>query len=279
MSEEEKIIEIPLDQILEPSLAIRKTLDEEKLEELAESIKAVGLKQYPEVKKVNDKYEVIAGHRRVLAARMAGLVMIRCRLSSPTKEEEIQSKLHENYGREDLQPLEEAVFFANVMQDLNLSVSELSQQVKKPERYIQERLALLSMPADIKDALAQRKIGLGVAKQFSRVENEVTRKMLLSRAIVDGVSENRAKMWADEYSKVKPEEPAPSPEKVEEKIQEMEEFYSTPCEVCGSKVKKELWGTIEGHKECLRIAQELAWEKIDELAKEEEKQTGEKPAQ
>jgi len=275
MPEGEKIIEIPLDSIIEPDLPARSHADMEKLEDLGRSMKEVGQRTPIIVKKIGDKWKIIDGHMRYFALKMAGLNFAKAIEEKPeSEEEELAWRLHSNIHIP-TNPVDEAVFFDKIMKKLGLTPSELAQTLKRSEAYIRERLKILNFPEEIKEALLQEQISLGVAKELSRLESDLLRNDFLRRAIRDGLTESRARVWVEEYSGIRKEEPPPPPEVIEAKLKELEEYYTIPCEICGEKIKKIEWGSLQGHITCLQVAKGLALQKLEEMRREEEKKAQE----
>lgn len=273
MSEEEKIIEIPLDKIDEPELPARAFVDEEKLNDLTQSMAEVGQRDPIKVVKAGERYKIIDGHMRYLAMRHIGKQMIKAIVETPKDSSEALAwRLHANIHIP-TEPMDEAEFFLKVIRELNIPASELAQRLHRSAGYIKSRLELLNYPEEIQRAIIEKKISLGVAKQLAKVQNETIRKDLVRRAVRDGLSESRAKIWAQQYSKVEPTAPPPPPEKIEREIKEMDEYYSTPCEVCGGKVKVGDLATISGHRGCIeQLRQAIEYEKA-----QRERERGETP--
>lgn len=174
-------------------------------------------------------------------------------------------------------PIDEAQFFAEVLDKLKLTISGLAEKLHRSESYIKSRLKILSYPEEIQKALINKKISLGVAEQLAKVKHPEIRKELVRRAVVDGVSEGRAKIWAQEYSKVEQGVPPPPPEEIQEKIKEMDEYLMTPCEVCGGKVRVGDLSSISGHTACieeLRAAIEYEKQHRQEIENEKNEKEG-----
>jgi ParB family chromosome partitioning protein len=204
--EKRRIEKIPIDLIEDPKDAVRQYIDEEALEELVNSLKTVGFIQPLIVKKKNEHYELIVGHRRLMAAKMANFLTVPCIVSDLSEEEEISYKIHENVVREDVDPVGEAEFLQRAMRKLKLSIPQLAEKIKRSESYVRERLEILNYPQDIREALIQKQISLGVAKYLAQVDNDLARKDYLSFAIRDGLTASLAKRWLQAYQARKMEE-------------------------------------------------------------------------
>jgi ParB/RepB/Spo0J family partition protein len=194
--------DLPLGLILEPDLASRATMDEHKLDELAADIRAKGLLQPLIVVSVPPNYEVIAGHRRSIAAKRAGLAVVPCRIF-PTKDAALEAvKYSENRFREDLNPAEEAVWFSQLLErDCGGDVDRLCEQLGEKRTYVEGRLLLLRSDEQIFEALQTNKIGVGVANELNRCTVEQYRRYLLHQAIVGGATQAVVRGWIQDWQR------------------------------------------------------------------------------
>lgn len=181
--------DVPIHLIDEPVLASRLGMDEEKLAELTASIRERGILQRLLLAVVGDRFEVIAGHRRFLAAQRAGLVAVPADVY-PTKDAALEGAKHaENRFREDLSPAEEASYFDDLLtRDCDGDVEKLCAQVGESFDYVSSRLLLFQGCKEVFAALAERKIKLGVAIELNKVTDEIVRRALLHDCIVGGAT-------------------------------------------------------------------------------------------
>lgn len=151
---EKGVKEIPIDFIVLNPYQPRKNIDSESLEELASSIREVGVLQPILVREVGDnRYELIAGERRWRAARLAGLTSIPAMVVEATDKEALSFALIENLQRSDLNPIEEAYGYKRLMQEFDLTQEEIAQLVGKKQSTIANKLRLLRLPAVIQEKL------------------------------------------------------------------------------------------------------------------------------
>lgn len=191
--------DLPIELIDQPVNPLRGRIDTQGLEELVESIKAVGLLQSLLVKRVGQRFEVIAGHRRLLAAGHAGLKLVPCRIVDGELEgKQIAAMLHENLFRRDLTPIEEAVTYAELYETAG-DIDVVAKMVDRSRGVVEARLALLTGDETVRDALGDGKISLGVAEQLNKVPEESTRRFLLDAAINDGASVQKVTGWRKMY--------------------------------------------------------------------------------
>jgi len=197
--------EISIDVIDDPRAPIRTDLSPESLEELVGSIRQFGIIEPLAVKRVGDRFEVIAGHRRLTAAGIAGLVAVPCYIFNVPEEEAEFIKIHENLYREDIKPSDQAEHFDYLIRHFKLSPAKISKLVRKSESFVTERLQILSYPAELREALDSGKIKYSIAREFYRIKDITKLREYLRYATANGISPNMAKSWVEDALK-----PAPS---------------------------------------------------------------------
>lgn len=203
---EGKYQELPLDLVDEPELAARETLDEVKLQELAESIAQLGVLEPILVSEREGRYRIHAGHRRYLASIMAGRTTIPAIVRVVEGHTGEAIKVHENVHREDLNPGEEAVYLAQLLEQLcHGDVDELCKLVRQKRSYVEERLILLRGDTDVLGALKQQRISFAVARELNKVRDRGFRLVYLENAIKGGASARLVAQWRADSEKNFPE--------------------------------------------------------------------------
>lgn len=188
--------QIQVDKLLEPLEAARENMDEQKLFELIESIRVVGLINPLAVRPEGDKYRIYAGHRRFLACNALGWRQIPCRVFPADGDIEEAVKTHENAFREDLNAAEEARYYGRLLEAIpDHDVDKLCMKVHMRRDYVEGRLLLLAGDPDVLNALAASHIGYGVAQELNRVMDPITRQVYLNTAIEGGCSARQMKVW------------------------------------------------------------------------------------
>lgn len=148
----------------------RKTFDDEKLEELAESIKTFGLLQPILVQKRDGYYEIIAGERRWRAALKAGLKEVPVIIRDYTEKEILELSLIENIQRENLNPIEEAQAYKRLMDEFGLGQADVAQRVSKSRPAVANSLRLLKLEENVQKMLIDGKISMGHARALLPLE-------------------------------------------------------------------------------------------------------------
>lgn len=183
-STKEEIEEISLEELRPNPYQPRKTFDENALNELADSIKEHGIFQPLIVKKSIKGYEIIAGERRFRAAKIAGLSKVPVIIRSFTDEQMMEIALLENLQRENLNPLEEALAYKTLIENLNLTQEEMAKRASKSRSHITNMLGILNLPNDIQKLIVDKKITMGHARVLSKLE-DVNKIQELSKKILE----------------------------------------------------------------------------------------------
>ncbi len=166
------IVQLDLSELRSNPYQPRQIFDEEKLQELSDSIKEFGVIQPIIVKKSIKGYEIIAGERRVKASLMADKKTIPAIIKDFTDEEMMQIALLENIQREDLSPIEEAEAYRNLISSLGITQEEFSKKIGKSRSYITNMLGLLRLPKSVQKMVLDKKISMGHARVLSKLEDK-----------------------------------------------------------------------------------------------------------
>ena len=158
------IIRIPVEHIARDPTQPRKTFDEGKLRELAESIRTQGIIQPVLVRRDGSGYRLIAGERRWRAAQLAGLHEVPAVVRDVTPAEAFELALVENLQRTDLNPLEEAEGYRRLVQEFGLTQDQIGERVGRDRTSIANALRLLQLPDAVKELLASGALGMGHAR-------------------------------------------------------------------------------------------------------------------
>jgi len=190
------IIEIELDKILPNEYQPRKTFNDERLKELAASIKEQGVIQPIIVHRIGSNYGLIAGERRWRASRLAGLRTVPALVREASKRELIEQALIENIQREDLNPLEAAEAFKRLQDEFKLTQEDLAKRVGKERSTIANFLRILGLPKEIKQHLAAGAISLGHAKALLSLERHRDQIAAAEMIVKKGLSVREAEALA-----------------------------------------------------------------------------------
>ncbi|MCC6687101.1 MAG: ParB/RepB/Spo0J family partition protein [Fimbriimonadaceae bacterium] len=197
--------ELEIGQIVPNKDQPRKHFDEDALDELAESIRAVGLLQPIVVRPIAEhKYEIIAGERRYRAAQRAGLTSVPISVRSASDASVLQLALIENVQREDISPVECALAYRQLVDEFNLTQEQVAQRVGKSRVAVSNTLRLLKLPDEVLEALGAGLITEGHAKALLSCPNERKLKELFFRIIDQGLTVREAEKAARSVERATP---------------------------------------------------------------------------
>ena len=185
----DEIVEISLDELRSNPYQPRKVFDEDKLQELADSIREHGVFQPIIVKKSAVKgYEIIAGERRVKASKMVGLSSIPAIVRDFSDEEMMEIALLENLQREDLNAIEEATAYKSLLDSLNITQEELAAKLGKSRSHITNMLGLIDLPEEVKDLIVDGRLSQSHARVLSKMEDKEQIINLANRIVDEGLN-------------------------------------------------------------------------------------------
>jgi len=187
-TENGNVVSIEIGKIFSNPYQPRKDFDQTALEELAASIKEYGVVQPIIVKKTLSGYELVAGERRTKAAKMAGLKEIPAIIKDFNDDEMMEIALIENIQREDLNPIEEAISFDNIIRLRGYTQEEFANKFGKSRSYVTNLLGLLSLPDKVKELVSAKKLSMGHARALSKVSDEDKVCELANRIVNEDLS-------------------------------------------------------------------------------------------
>ncbi|MBI1961606.1 MAG: ParB/RepB/Spo0J family partition protein [Parcubacteria group bacterium] len=183
------VVEIPVEKIVSNRHQPRKHFVQEELERLAQSIREHGIIQpLVVVADAGGQYELIAGERRLRAAKMAGLATVPTTIRKSDELERLELALIENIQRSDLNPIEEAESYQKLNDEFGLTHQQIADRMGKTRPLISNAIRLLSLPAEIQMALAERRINAGHARAILEVHDDAKRMALFKKILAEKLS-------------------------------------------------------------------------------------------
>lgn len=207
----------------------RTNFDEQSLEELAASIRKLGLVQPLTVREAgNGRYQLIAGERRLRAARIAGLTHVPAFIRTADDQAMLELALVENIQREDLDPVEVAISFQRLIEECSLTQEELSDRVGKQRSTISNYLRLLRLPAEIQLGLRNKHLMMGHARTLINIEDPKSQMDVYYRIVDDDLSVRQAEELVRSLQSKKIKDPArlERKEKLNEDFQQLNEHLN-----------------------------------------------------
>ncbi len=184
-----RVLEIPLDDIEANKNQPRQNFDENSLKELADSIKKFGVIQPIIVREIGEKYEIVAGERRVRASRLAGLKTIPGIIAEDIDDaSSVEMALIENIHRDNLSPMELAFTYKQLLDEFNITHDELATRVGKSRTAITNSIRLLSLPVDLQKLVDEKKISSSHARALLGLEDEKEQISLAKQIIRKSLS-------------------------------------------------------------------------------------------
>ena len=223
----------------------RKEFDAKNIEELCESIKENGIIQPILVEKAEEgsDFYIIAGERRTRAARLAGLKKVPVRLSRYDKIKKLEVALIENIQRVDLNPIDEANAYYNLMQMGDLTQEEVARRVGKNRSTVANALRLMKLPEDIQKSLIDGQISSGHARALLMCENLADQRVLFGKIVGSGLSVRNAEDMARELNGGSRAVSKKTAKKAPDRDPDIVSIEQKFIEVFGTKVN--LKGTLE----------------------------------
>jgi len=180
--------EVPLEAIEQNPYQPRKTFDDDEMASLSNSIRTHGVLQPLVVRQVGDRFQLIAGERRLRAARSAGLSAVPVRVVDFNDQQTLEAALIENIQRADLNPVEKAQGFADYLVRFRMTHEQLAQRLGLARSTITNLIALLDLPPDIQNAVRVGQLTLGHAKLLKGITDRDRQIALTKEIIARGLS-------------------------------------------------------------------------------------------
>jgi ParB family chromosome partitioning protein len=235
----------------------RREFDPEALQELSDSIKEIGIIQPITLRKMDDgTYQIIAGERRFRASQLAGLSTVPAYIRTADDENVMEMALIENIQREDLNAMEIALAYQNLLEEYHLTQERLSERVGKKRTTITNYLRLLKLPAQIQMALKNRELDMGHARALLALDNPVEQINLFQdiqklgysvRKVEEVIKEKKQKNIADSNKEAKPND-------YDLLKHHLATFFQTDVQLtCNAKGKGKIAITFKSEEELERI--------------------------
>ena len=254
--------EVSIDSISPNPKQPRTVFNEEAMAELVASIKEIGILQPPVVRQTSaGRYELIMGERRFRAAKLAGLRSIPVIIRQTPDNELLREALIENIHRSQLNPLEEAAAYTQLLQDFNCTHDELAHKLGRSRPLISNTMRLLNLPASVQSRVASGVISAGHARALLGLENEAEIDRLAKRIVAEGLSvraieEIIAATSPKAASKTKKKPGGTSPE-VNEIAERLGDHLDTRVKIKGGKTKGDISIEFSGYADLARIVKKI----------------------
>lgn len=227
----EELIEIDPALILPNPAQPRRSIEEEDLTGLSDSIRKWGILQPVIVRgRLDGKktfYEIIAGERRLKASILAGLTRIPCRLIRTDSEGSAEMAIVENLQRKDLDPFEEAEAIRTLLDLYDITQEELGARLSVSQSYIANKLRLLSLSPEMQMRILECQLTERHARALLRIKDEKMREMALAHIIEKGYNVTRAEAYIEHLLEQSQPDEAEKPRKIKGAIKDLRLFYNS----------------------------------------------------
>src|SRR6266540_895899 len=193
-------IEVPLDRVDPNPRQPRGTFDEDSLEELATSIEAVGVLQPIVVRPQEDRFQIVMGERRVRAAKLAGLTAIPAIVRITEEDHLLRDALIENTHREDLNALEEAAAYQQLLTDFGVTHEELASKLGRSRSAITNSIRLLRLAPSVQRRIAAETLSAGHARAVAGLTEHRQQERLANRIVAEGLTVRQAEELASQIA-------------------------------------------------------------------------------
>ncbi|MDO4763737.1 MAG: ParB/RepB/Spo0J family partition protein [Flavobacteriaceae bacterium] len=253
------IVEVPIEDIYPNPNQPRTYFDEKALQELSESIKALGIIQPITVRKDGDKFEIISGERRYRASKLAGLRTIPAYIRLVNDQELLEMALVENIQREDLDAIEVALTYQRLLEEIGLTQEALSSRVGKERSTITNAIRLLKLTPDVQQAIRNGEISAGHGRAIVSLEKQEDQKLLFEKILKEKLNVRQAEEWAKKLKNPKEVAISPIPKELPHRLRRAEKSLTDNLNI---KVEIKASGKGNKGKIVLNFTNEEELEKI-----------------
>ncbi len=236
--------ELDIDLLIPNPKQPRLQMDDAKLEELAQSIRANGVIQPIVVRKAGDHFEIVAGERRWRASQRAGLLKVPVAVKDVPDDKLLEVALIENIQRENLSPIEEAQAYRRLTDELEMSQEAIAVQVGKDRATISNYMRLLRLPAEVRTALNDGALAMGHARALLSLTDDASQRRVGRDVIARGLSvretEALVRREAEPRTHIKPE-----PKKIDPNTRAAEDHLKLKLGTRARIIRKGKGGRIE----------------------------------
>lgn len=232
--DERGLVEVPVNSVSPNPRQPRQSFDQESLEAMARSIGEVGVLQPIVVRRLDGGYELVAGERRLRAAKLAGLATVTAIIRTTDDTESLREALIENIHRQDLAALEQAAAFQELQEDLGVSQDVLAERLGHSRSHVANTIRLLQLPAEVQRLLADGSLTAGHARALLGLEDPEAQGTLAQRIAAEGLSVRQTETLVKSYAAHPASRATPAEKEPDPKLLQVEEALA---EALGTRVR------------------------------------------
>lgn len=249
MSETRLLIE--LDRIKFGENLGRLDFEDEEIEDLAISIGRIGLINPIIVRKKDDGYVIIAGHRRYVAAQKCGMDKIACYVHEGKESETAEITIAENLFRTDLTPVETACMLNDIINNDIMSLEQIAAAMHRSRHWVNNQIDLLAWPGDVLEVVHLGKLSVSAASNLALVTDDTYRNFLLRNAVDSGATARTTAAWLQAFRAMAPPEEAVSAEPLPGGSTVSPAVPQAPCLCCGEIKRTDALATVLMCPQCI----------------------------
>ena len=240
----------------------RKTFDQERLEDLAESIKLHGILQPIVLRKTISGYNIVVGERRYRASKLAGETTIPAIVKVLSDEDMMELAVIENLQREDLNAIEEAESYRKLMDDLELTQQEVAQRLSKSRPYIANMLRLLQLPKEITQMVKDNKLSGAHGRTLLGIKDKQKMKSIAEQAFQESWSVRTLEQYVNENNEDKPkiidkQQATKKPKFIQQQERQLKEQYGSAVTISNKNKKGYITFEFKSETEFRRLIHQL----------------------
>lgn len=240
----------------------RKTFDQERLEDLAESIKIHGILQPIVLRKTISGYNIVVGERRYRASKLAGETTIPAIVKVLSDEDMMELAVIENLQREDLNAIEEAESYRKLMDDLELTQQEVAKRLSKSRPYIANMLRLLQLPKEITQMVKDNKLSGAHGRTLLGIKDKQKMKSIAEQAFQESWSVRTLEQYVNENNEDKPkiidkQQATKKPKFIQQQERQLKEQYGSAVTISNKNKKGYITFEFKSETEFRRLIHQL----------------------
>lgn len=251
-----EIKNIPVENVKVGDHALRLEVEDEAVEELAASIRRIGIIVPLVVAPEGDVFHLVAGHRRLAAARRVGLSEVPCCVREATEGARVEVSFAENLFRLDLSPVELAAGMKDVLTKGIMDVHALAKAMHRSEHWVNAQFSLLSWPKDVLAAIHSGWLSVSAASNLALITDDAYREFLLRNAADSGATARTTAAWLQAWRSMVPPEAAITAEPVSGDSRTTPMVPQAPCLGCGEVHRSDELSHVPMCSQCIQAVRE-----------------------
>ncbi|KKL53581.1 hypothetical protein LCGC14_2274000 [marine sediment metagenome] len=229
----------------------RLDFDDDEVEDLAVSIGRIGLINPIIVRKKDEMFEIIAGHRRYVAAKKCGMETIACYVHEGKETDATEITIAENLFRTDLTPVETACMVNDIINNDIMTLDQVAAAMHRSRRWVQSQVDLLAWPNDVLEIVHKGKLSVSAASNLALVEDTSYRGFLIRNAVESGATARTTAAWLQAWRSLAPPEEAISAEPLPGGSAVIPAVPQAPCLCCGNIQRTDALATVLMCPQCI----------------------------